>query len=439
MKKIFILIVLTISSIILSSCEEEPNLVIDEIAPIIRMNSDYKTMKINKDTEIVNLETFLLQGVIAMDNIDGVITENIIVDYSELDIEETGEYTIYFHVFDKAGNKSDTVTKTVLVNGGFTSNVLAPYKIFTDLIANEKPKPGPQSLFKGAWYHKVVSSSDSWVGIEGTITLPSVKIRRYNAPFDETLDVDPLVKNLDNPSIYMGGTSKHESDVGLSYSLVYLDRNGTVLSTGSYAFRPFWRYITSVNDPDKDIGIANPAEGRFYSVTALNANQTNMYANWYGSDTQFYYLPGDKLRIVVYSPVPNFVQLQIEVIEQSTIPSSIEIRKENKWRDPADFFSPLIKSEGHGANLNTVYKRVNAIDQSANEGKDVIPTNSEVSHAVWESVYLHRKIDGIMYRVPFNENRSSTLNAPYNSAFTVTEINDLTGGTSVTIHPGKKD
>lgn len=315
---------------------------------------------------------------------------------------------------------------------------MVEYPIYTNLIIDEMPKPEPQKLFQGAWYHKVISSKDLWLGIEGTFTLPEVKLRRYDGKYNEDLLVDPLTRNLETSSIYMGGTAKYESDVGLAFSKVYLYKDEKkVLSVGSYAYRPFWRYITSVNDPDKDIGRSNIDMGRNYSVSAINNDQTNMYAHFDGIFSEYYYLPGDKLKMSIHSPKPNFIQLQIKVIEKSKNPNSIKIRKENKWKDPIDFSSPIMKAEGAGLSQHVQYKRVNAIDQVGNEGKPIINTNSEITNAIWESVYLYRKIDDVIYKVPFNENRSDTLNAPSNSAFSVTKIDEKTGGSTVSIHPQK--
>jgi hypothetical protein len=94
--------------------------------------------------------------------------------------------------------------------------------------------------------HKV-SSKDKWVGIEGIITLPEVKIARYEGDYNSELDVDPNAKNLDNPSVYMGGHALNESDVGLSFSKALIDVKNQTLSKGSIAFRPFCVYITSDN------------------------------------------------------------------------------------------------------------------------------------------------------------------------------------------------
>ncbi|NLN50322.1 MAG: DUF5011 domain-containing protein [Acholeplasmataceae bacterium] len=402
----------------------------DTTAPLLSVESTDFLLITVVQNETVDLEELLRNGVTAYDNIDGDITDEIIISYDNVDLTTPGEYEAYLYVFDSSNNQSNIVKKVVKVV--LATGLINPFPIWNEVIDNEK-SPTQQDFFKGAWYHKVVSSRDYWLGIEGTITLPEFEIRRYDDAFDETLFADPWVKNLDNPSIYLGGRATTESDVGLSLSLVLLERDGRqVISTGSYAFRPFWRYITPT---EQDIGGYNIEGGRRYTVGKAGTN--NMIANWYYGDTQYYYLPGDKLRIVVYSPKTHYLQLQIEVLEKSTLANSIKIREDNGWQDPENFLSPIFRSPGHGGAVLAEYKRVNAIDQSGREGIDALSTNTEVFQAVWESVYLHREIAGRLYRVPFNANRADILSAPTSQGFTYTEI-DSNGGSKVSIHPGRE-
>ncbi|VEU79765.1 immunoglobulin-like domain-containing protein [Haploplasma axanthum] len=431
MKKILLGLIVFILGIGLAACDKEVEPIVeDKIAPIIRIQSDYLIIYLEKNQD-VNIDELLIQGVTAIDNIDGDITGNIQIDKSELDLTKTGTYTVKFYVFDKARNQSTILTKQVIVRD--TYEVITPFPIWSNPIENEAAKPADQKVFGGAWYYKVTSAEDYWVGIEGTVILPELKIRRYEGAFDSSLNIDPNFRNLDNPSIYMGGHAATESDVGLSFKPAQVLVNGNErVTNGSFAFRPFWRYITTV---EKDEGTYDLAKGRRYSVSATGSSKTNMIANWYFGDTQYYYLPGDKLRIIIYSPSVNYLQLQIEVIEKSKLESSIKIRKDNNWKDPESFVSPVFRSGGHGGTIKATYKRVNAIDQVANEGKTAIHTETEVKTAIWESVYLHRKINGKLYRVPFNENRASTIGAPDQTAYTFTAINPITGGQSVSIHP----
>lgn len=442
MKKGLIIFLFLLTVTILVGCKEkeikdnDENIIIDNTKPLIVLPTENFILEVNQNTKINLKEMLIEKGVTAIDDVDGNITDSIEIGYNDFDITTVGDYYLDVFVYDKARNKSEVKFIKVKVKEHYP--FLDNYPVYLDEIVNENKHIEKQPLFDGAWYYKSITSFDSWLGIEGTIILPEIELRRYNGSYNEELLVDPLTKSLDNPSIYFGGKSAYESDVGLSLSLGLYNNNGNnIISTGSFVFRPFWRYITSVNEPNKDLGSYDLDNGRRYSVSSTNSNNTNMFANWYYGDTEHYYLPGDKLRMIVYSPKANFLQLQIEVIEKSTLEQSVKLRKDNGWKDPANFISPLFTSQGHGS-INAEFKRVNALDQSANEGKPAIMTNSNVREAIWESVYLHRKIDDKMYRVPFNNERMDTLAAPDANYFTASEVNDTTGGFSITIHPHYK-
>ena len=370
----------------------------------------------------------LLSGVTGSDETDGDITKNIQLNKGDYDPNTPGKYIIVYFLSNSAGNAADSVMRTIIVRD---SVIFAAPPVFSESIVGEILNPKSPALFGGAWYHKVVSSKDKWIGIEGTITLPEVTIRRYDGNFNDKLAVDPAVKNLDNPSVYMGGHATNESDVGLSFSRALIDVKSQKLSTGSIAFRPFWRYITSEH---QDVGGYDVHDGEY----AVSANGNNCIANYHWKYTEYYYLPGDKLRILIYIPEPNKMQLQIEVIEKSTIPSSVEMRERYGWKDPANFKSPIFHSPGHGTGINAEYKRVNAIDQVANEGKVAIPSQTQISGAIWHDTYLYRKIDDIIYRVPMNDSRRGVLSAPDSTKYTISfdGVNPSIGGEVVTIHPG---
>ncbi|VEU79791.1 hypothetical protein [Haploplasma axanthum] len=296
--------------------------------------------------------------------------------------------------------------------------------IFLGNIKDEKAKDKSPNCFLGAWYHKVFSSRDKWLGIEGTITLPKVTIKRFKEH-----------KNLDTPSIYMGGMAKYESDVGLSFMCGYIIENGErIISPNGIVFRPFWRYIT---DGETDTGAYDFQNERFYSASNLTPNKSvsNCYAHYSPEFTEFYYLPGDKIRIQVFYPKQDYMQLKITVIEKSKFKESIEMRKINKWKDPIDFESPVFSSPEDNITNQKSFKRVNAIDQSGNEGKPTINTKTKVEDADWESVYLYRNIENKVVKVPFNNQRGSMMNCPDINGFSYTEIDDKTGGSKLSILP----
>lgn len=397
---------------------------IDIIKPLLMLDAVYQKIEI-----MVGEDINLFQGFTAVDNVDGDLTDGIyIINLEIFNNSVAGTYVLEFQVMDSSDNKSIIITKTIIVKAEL--EVIEAYPVYTGVIDGEK-SPGTDTKFPGAWYHRVSSSVDKWFGIEGTVTLPQVEIRRYNGSFNEMLPVDPNVKNLDNPSVYMGGIGLFQSDVGLSFSLTQM-ASGSI-STGSYAFRPFWRYITT---KDYDLGGYDLANGRRYATSSNSTgSQKNIAGNWHYSDTEYYYLPGDKIRMIVYSTRADFLQLQIEVLEVSKDPESIRIRKENGWKDPENFISPEFSSPGNGGtNPYAKFKRVNAIDQSGNENKPEIATTTSVMNAIWESTYLYRVINGVSYRVPMTQSRVSVTTNPSITAFTITSL-DENGGQTVSIHP----
>jgi len=395
----------------------------DTVKPKLRILASESSVRIN-----VGEEYDLMSGIYGTDNLEGDITHRIQIDLGGYDPNVPGVYELTYTLSDSAGNEAKTVTRKMTV---YDASILTAPPIYSDTIKGEILNPADPAVYGGAWYHKVVSSKDAWVGIEATVTLPEVSLTRYKDKYDSTLAVDPGAVNLDNPSVYLGGNALSESDVGLSYSRALVDVDGQVLSKGCIAFRPFWRYITSTG---KDEGGYDVHDGEY----AVSASGNNCIANYHWRYTEYYYLPGDKLRIIIYIPEAGKMQLQIEVIEKSTLPYSVAIREEYGWNDPADFKSPVFSSPGHGTGINAEYKRVNAIDQVANEGGTAIATQSEVTGAVWHETYLYRIIGGTLYRVPMSEDRCGVRNAPDDSRFTVTYegVDRDNGGEIVSIHPG---
>jgi len=60
-------------------------------------------------------QDYVEPGYTATDDIDGVITSQVVVDKSALDNTTVGEYDIKYNVSDAAGNAADEVTRTVIV------------------------------------------------------------------------------------------------------------------------------------------------------------------------------------------------------------------------------------------------------------------------------------------------------------------------------------
>lgn len=290
--------------------------------------------------------------------------------------------------------------------------------VYTGLIENEASKPYTPNCFPGAIYRKVVSSKDYWLGIETTVTLPEF------IPDPVRFDDSKLSYFLDNSSIYLGGNSYKESDVGLTWSIGYENRGDSYPSDRGIAFRPFWRYITSLE----------------------NCKNNNCYKNADATKFEFYYYPGDKIRMSVFSPSPGYLQMRIELLELTTHPDYVNKRAHYGLGDDFQrvFISNPFPSAGMG-DMPAEFKRVNAIDQVSNEAKPTINTNAKVLEAIWHEVYLYRKINDEIVKVPMTDNRAAYMICPLgsntNGDFTNTfelstdNVNVNLGGEVVTLNP----
>ncbi len=300
-------------------------------------------------------------------------------------------------------------------------------KVYLEEVKDEVLPPLPPKCFMGAWYRKVVSSKDNWIGIEGTIKLGEF------IPDENRFGSDGRIsakRFLDNPSIYMGGFADSESDAGLGLNVSYTSNdfsNELDHSSPKIAYRPFWRYIYSDIVEDK------------FNVTRKTVNSWNVCDE---KKLENYYFPGDTIKMLVVSPIKDYLQLIIKVVEPTTIEKYVKIREKYQLKDnlPQDFYSPLFYSKGHG-NKIAEFKRVNSIDQFGNEGLVVKKTNSVVTEAEWKEVYLFRKINNKIVKIPFIKKRQSEMSCPYSNAFTITATpeNLDKGGELISIHPQNVD
>lgn len=293
-------------------------------------------------------------------------------------------------------------------------------EIYQGEIQGEVATPQTPPCFLGAWYRKVFSSYDSWRGIEGVITLGEF------TPDDARFNLDGKGRYMDNPSIYMGGKSEAESDAGLGLNLSYTssDTSGELtLASPKIAYRPFWRYIYKEAD---DVN----GNVRRREVNSWNISEPKSLC--------YYYFPGDTIEMAVYSPLPDYLQLRIRVLEVTKIEKYVNLRKSYNLPDdkPLDFYSPIFYSKGH-AKQAAEFKRVNSIDQFGNEGYHAKNTKATVSRAVWHAVYLYREINGKLMRVPFDSKRQVSMICPNEKAIHVEVLDKETGSEAVTIHPEK--
>ena len=275
-----------------------------------------------------------------------------------------------------------------------------------------------QPIFQGAYYHKVVSPIDFWIGIEGEVKLGELT----NDP--ERFNLDGLGRFMDNAAVYMGGKGEMEADCGLGYNLCYenADTSKTLdLSSPKIAYRPFWRYIYNVREA---------------SLCQTDVKSINSWNNTDPKQLQYYYFPGDIIRMKVYSPLPNYLQLRIELVKPTDILKYVEMRKRFNLVNnlPSDFYSPLFYSAGHS--LKPVeFKRVNSIDQYGNEGRPIQMTKAAVSEATWYNCYLYKEKDGDIFKYPFTKELQMIINAPNDSVFSIYNYHSEEGGEKISINP----
>lgn len=221
--------------------------------------------------------------------------------------------------------------------------------------------------FEGAYYRKLVSSTDDWVGIEGIVILPQIK-------FDEDRkNPKRPMQYMDNPSIYFGGNmDEQETDIGLTWEVIK-DEKGNV-SKDRKAFRPFLRR-NEYKQEQKAIFENAPAKAEFY---------------WY---------PGEQ------------VKMSVQLIANQTLRFKVEGAGKKFERD--------FVCNGFALGKKGEFKRVNAIDQVGNEGTPVKPTATQIINGVWKETNLYRNVNNTTVIVPFHSGRYTEMLCPSASFFKV--------------------
>lgn len=221
--------------------------------------------------------------------------------------------------------------------------------------------------FPGAYYRKVTSSNDLWLGVGGTVTLPQLS-------FDQTRkNKKKPGQFLDNPSVYLGGNmGDQETDFGLAWEVIR-DKDGK-LSKERKAFRPFMRRSEHISGQNPNYAQA-PAEDRYY---------------WY---------PGEKVTMYFKVLEPHKVHFVIEGAGK---------------RFECDY-----DCEGYMPGAIGTFKRVNAIDQVANEGKPAQTTKTKVLNSRWDESYYFRMHKKEIIKVPIHEGRFTDMRCPDNRFFEI--------------------
>lgn len=228
--------------------------------------------------------------------------------------------------------------------------------------------PIAASCFAGAYYRKAVSSKDFWLGIGGTVVLPTLTYDLTRA------NPSKLGTYLDNASIYLGGTSDdQETDIGMTWEVIR-EADGSV-SKERKAFRPFMRR------------------------TSHKSGQAAVYQNA-PATSNYYWYPGETISI------------SIEVIEPKKLKFIVE--------GAGKRYEEILEANGYQKEIMANYKRVNAIDQVSNEGKPVQPTTAKVTGAKWLDVYLLRNVNSQVVKAPMHSKRFTDMQCPAKSHFVIT-------------------
>ncbi len=236
----------------------------------------------------------------------------------------------------------------------------------TEYFENEKrPTASVPDCFNGAYYRKIVTESDRWVGIEGQVVLPELHLD------PDRMHETQVNKHKDNPSIYMGGNaSGQETDIGLAWEQI-------VANGPRVAFRPFLRRTA-------------------FAATGQEANFMNGTNN-----SNFYWYPGD------------VVTMRIEIVQNGVLRFTVE--GEGK-RYEVDY-----PCDGYTLNSNVEFKRVNAIDQMGNEGKPVQASTTKITGSKWNYTKLLRyDSDGSLLEVNMHSGRYYDMRCPDTKYFEIT-------------------
>ncbi|GAB1416628.1 hypothetical protein MASR2M117_20340 [Paludibacter sp.] len=260
---------------------------------------------------------------------------------------------------------------------------------FQDFLPNEIRPGNTPNCFAGAYYRKILSSTDYWQGISGKVILPSIE-------FDPTR-INPAKPSqyLDNPSVYIGGRADgQETDIGLTWEVVMTENGG--ISADRRAFRPFYRWAGH-----------------------SSSGQESGYGNAPVAEKHYFY-PGDT------------VYMSVQIISDKTLRFIVEGNGKKFQKD--------IICNGYTLSNRGEYKRVNAIDQVSNEGKPAQKTKTKVLGAKWIETNLYRNVNGKVSLIPFNLKRQIDMRCPESSHFSVLTSTELSskGGEEINIYGEKK-
>lgn len=262
--------------------------------------------------------------------------------------------------------------------------------------------------FPGAWYYKVKTPRGPFLGMKANLTLPRFYPDESRVEYleDARFEQGKMKRYLDTPSVYLGGCSDHECDIGFGWFHGLVEGK---LSVDKITFRPFWR-----------------------TIHVQNGKEVNQYRGTSLEETQYYFFPGDRVEVKLLCEVDDTLSFYVTLLEETTLEPYRSIRIQNATPQPLvvkDLIAP-----GNGTK-DTEYKRVNAIDQYHNEGKPTQSTSAQAIHAIWEDVTLYYQDNRTLCYTPMEGFLQTRILCPHEDAFSVTKTNHFE---VVSIRPQKK-
>jgi hypothetical protein len=235
--------------------------------------------------------------------------------------------------------------------------------LLTGCAASERVPP----CFPGAIYRKAVSPVGNYTGIEAVVQLPEFT--------PDPARINPKNNRpLDNTSAYLGGHANgREIDAGLTWEVIR-DAKGQV-SADRVAFRPFWRNDVWANAP------AQP---------------------------EYYYFPGDKVLLRCELIADEEMLLTVELQERAAGSRKRCEELGIAYHDAPTRFTAVFEAPEFRINGRAEFKRVNAIDQSGNEGFAAQATAAVATGIEWHQVNLLRG----EARIPFTPDLYMSMRCP---------------------------
>ena len=192
-------------------------------------------------------------GAIAIDNVDGNITANIVVDDSDVDTDVPGTYVVTYNVSDAAGNAATEVTRTVTVEDVtppvITLNGANPLNLAVGDTYNEPGATATDNVDGDLTGAIVIDASAVNTTVSGSYQVTyevmdaagntATAIRMVNVsdqgmPFITLLGDNPLTIQAGSPYVEPGATATDDIDGDLSDDIVIDATNVDTDEPGEY-------------------------------------------------------------------------------------------------------------------------------------------------------------------------------------------------------------